>query len=100
MARQAGRLFSAKPKPNSPASIVGMDALIRGSVADRWLAPSVRWYTPQMVEHIVRDAQAGNLQSQWELFDLMEATWPRLQGNLKKLKEKVCAMEWLSLIHI
>lgn len=94
MARQAGRLFSAKPKPNSPASIVGMDALIRGSVADRWLAPSVRWYTPQMVEHIVRDAQAGNLQSQWELFDLMEATWPRLQGNLKKLKEKVCAMEW------
>lgn len=93
LGRQATRfqqLMGAKP----PRATDPLANWIRPSAGDRWLAPSVRWYTPEMVEHITREAMAGDLQRQWELFDLMEATWPRLQGNLKKLKEKVVGLDW------
>lgn len=55
----------------------------------RWLAAGVAWYTPQRCEQIFRQALAGDLQSQWEMFDLMEATWPELSTCLGQLKDSV-----------
>lgn len=59
------------------------------SVQARWLGAGVAWYTPQKVEYIYRQALAGDLQSQWEMFDLMEATWPELSKCLNELKDGV-----------
>lgn len=68
--------------------------LIRPEARERWLHPSVSFYTPQMVESVIRFAMAGNIESQWEMFDLMEATWPRLSKNLNELKDAVVSLEW------
>jgi phage gp29-like protein len=79
----------ATPKPASPMSLV-----IRPSARDRWLAASLTQYTPTYVENICRGAAAGNLMSQWMMFDLMEQTWPRLSKNLNELKNAVNDLEW------
>jgi phage gp29-like protein len=71
-----------------------MMQMIRPSVRDRWMSTTVRNYTPEKVEQICRGAMAGELSSQWEMFDLMEQTWPRLSKNLNQLKDAVVAMEW------
>jgi phage gp29-like protein len=60
----------------------------------RWLGAGVAYYTLQQVEYIYRNALAGDLQSQWEMFDLMEATWPRLGKNLNQLKDSVLGMSF------
>ena len=57
----------------------------------RWLGPGVSWYSPQRVEQIFRQGLAGDLQSQWEMFDLMEATWGELSTCLNQLKDAVVA---------
>jgi phage gp29-like protein len=87
------RWAAAAPRPRSEP--LG-DWWLNPAVQDRWLAPEVKHYTPQMVEYLIRDALQGDLTRQWEMFDLMERTWPRLQGNLKKLREKALAIEWFA----
>jgi phage gp29-like protein len=71
-----------------------MALIIRPSARDRWLASLLAMYTPTYIENICRGAMAGNLISQWLMFDLMEQTWPRLQKNLKELKDAVNDLEW------
>ena len=84
------------PKPadgaQSPPS--PMRLIIRPSARDRWQSSLIATYTPTYVENICRGAMAGNLNSQWLMFDLMEQTWPRLQKNLKELKDAVNDLEW------
>ena len=63
----------------------------------RWLAAGVAWYTPQRCEMIFRQALAGDLQSQWEMFDLMEATWPELLTCLGQLKDEVVGADVVQL---
>lgn len=87
------RWAAAAPRPRSQP--LG-DWWLNPAVQDRWLAPEVKHYTPQMVEYLIRDALQGDLTRQWEMFDLMERTWPRLQGNLKKLREKALSIEWFA----
>lgn len=53
----------------------------------RWIGMDVAQYTPQRVAQVYRDACAGDLESQWEMFDLMESTWPELSKNLNQLKD-------------
>jgi len=60
------------------------------SVQARWLGAGISWYTPQMVEYIYRMALSGDLQSQWEMFDMMESTWPELSKCENELKDAVC----------
>ena len=71
-----------------------MNTIIRPSARDRWQSATLAQYTPTYVENICRGAMAGNLTSQWLMFDLMEQTWPRLQKNLKELKDAVNDLEW------
>jgi phage gp29-like protein len=84
-------LDAAKPTP--PAESFER-SWIHGRAQERWLTPGVRFYTPQMVELILRGAVAGDIMQQMAMFDLMEETWPRLSANLKKLREKACSIEW------
>jgi phage gp29-like protein len=64
------------------------------AAAPRWIGRTLAQWTPQQVEYCFRAALGGDLVSQWEMFDLMEATWPRLSKNLNELKDSVCAMDW------
>ena len=45
-----------------------------------------RRLSPDQVRWTLESAVAGNLQAQWELFDLMEDTWPRLVKNLNEIR--------------
>lgn len=45
-----------------------------------------RRLTPDQVRWIIEGAVGGNLQQQWQLFDIMEDSWPRLVKNLNELK--------------
>ncbi len=56
---------------------------------ERWLLPQVGAITPQYIEMTLRGALAGAHIPQWELFNLMEDTWPRLRKNVLELKMAV-----------
>ncbi len=60
---------------------------------DRWMSPNVSYYTPDVVEGILRSALSGNLLGVWQLFDLMEETWPHLSKCLNELKWAVQSMD-------
>lgn len=49
-----------------------------------WIAH--RRMSPQEVRWTLEQAASGSLQAQWELFAMMEDTWPRLAKNLGELR--------------
>jgi phage gp29-like protein len=63
-----------------------MRRIIRPEAQARWLLPSLSLITPQYIEAILRGALVGSHVFQWQLFDLMEDTWPRLVKNLNEVK--------------
>lgn len=82
------RAAAPKATPKTLAQIIQPQA------RDRWLFSAVREYTPSTIESTIRGAFNGDLQYVWQLYDLMEATWPRLSKNLKELKDSVIAADW------
>lgn len=68
--------------------------ILRPDVASRWLLPSSKQITPDYIETVLRGALTGSHVLQWELFSLMEDTWPRLAKNLNELKRAVIARDW------
>ncbi|HEU0011087.1 MAG TPA: DUF935 family protein [Verrucomicrobiae bacterium] len=86
---------SAGPRPEiSGAAAAPLFRVIAPEARDRWQGAALRSYTPQYVEQITRGAMAGHLQAQWEMFDLMEQTWPRLNSALNDLKDAVLGLQW------
>jgi phage gp29-like protein len=72
----------------------GLIRLLRPEVRDRWRFTRVSDYTPERIEAVLRGVVAGELVAQWELFDLMEESWPRLAKNLAELKGALQECEW------
>lgn len=70
-----------------------LQTVIRPTARNRWLGNTAASYTPDRIEQVLRSAMTGSLVAQWELFDLMEDTWPRLTKNLNQLKRAVLAYE-------
>lgn len=68
--------------------------ILRPEAAGNWLLPSTAILTPQYIDLILRGALNGSPQQSWELFDLMEDTWPRLVKDLNELKRAVVQMDW------
>ncbi len=87
---------AAAPQPGGgvTAAPLHMMRVISPNARDRWMNGAVRDYTPDRVEQILRGAMTGNLVAAYQLYDLMEATWPRLVKNLGQLKDAVCDMDW------
>lgn len=88
--------ISAARKPKSkavtpPVSDISasLGRVLRPQAAYRWLLPQLAAITPQYIELTLRGALAGNHVQAWELFDLMEDTWPRLRKNALELKNGV-----------
>jgi phage gp29-like protein len=84
-----------RPTPvESPVKeVLPLQTIIRTAARDRWMGMHARSYTPERVEQVLRGALGGNLIAQWELFDLMEDTAPRLKKNLNELKRAVKAYD-------
>jgi phage gp29-like protein len=82
----------------APASLPRLDpslsSILRPEVAPHWRSARVSTFTPQYVEQTLLQGLAGDLLSQWELFDLMEETWPMLAKCLAELRRQVAAMKW------
>lgn len=72
----------------------GLQQIIRPSAQARWILPQLAAITPQYIESALRGAFVGGNVQSWELFDLMEDTWPRLAKNLNEIKTAVVAMDW------
>lgn len=72
----------------------GLDQIIRPEAKNRWIMPQLATITPTYIESILRGAFIGGHIQAWELFDLMEDTWPRLSKNLNEIKQAVVAMDW------
>lgn len=68
--------------------------IIRRQAIGNWMLPSLSQVTPRFIETTLRGAMGGNHIQQWELFDLMEDTWPRLLKNLNEIKGAVQQMDW------
>ena len=87
----------SEPSTLNPQPSTKLTGWIVPQAQTRWLAAGVAWYTPQRCEQIFRQSLAGDLQSQWEMFDLMEATWPELLTCLGQLKDEVVGAEVIQL---
>ncbi len=72
----------------------GLERIIRPQAAARWILPQLSAITPAYIESVMRGAFIGGHLQIWELFDLMEDTWPRLAKNLAEVKGAVAAMDW------
>ncbi len=73
---------------------VDLRRIVRPQAAVRWMLPQLSAITPTYIESVMRGAFAGGHLQMFELFDLMEDTWPRLSKNLNELKDAVIAMDW------
>ncbi|HTH49635.1 MAG TPA: DUF935 family protein, partial [Candidatus Limnocylindria bacterium] len=96
--REAGSEAKALPviqakQPAPEALPPALMRIIRPEARSMWLTSSARYYTPDYIEMVLRAGMAGDLQQQWQLFDWMEQTWPRLLKNLGELKRAVAMME-------
>jgi phage gp29-like protein len=84
------RLFARK----SPARSLVLADIIRPEAQMRWLTPRLAQITPDYIENLLRGALGGGHVQQWELFDIMEDTWPRLAKNLNEIKRAVSRLNW------
>lgn len=83
------------PPPDSDASVaMALQRIIRPEARWQWVGLRARDYTPERIEVVLRNALAGDHQTQWELFALMEDTWPRLGKALAELKREVVQLDW------
>ncbi len=80
----------AAPAVATPRQAGGaLQQIVKPQARERWTALITRGLTPERVEDILRGAFGGDMVAQWELFDLMEDTWPRLKKLLNEIKEAV-----------
>lgn len=92
--RNSMALAGLAPRKGANAKEVVIHRVVVPDARDRWMSATARSYTPEQVENILRSAFSGDLRSQWELFDLMEDTWPRLAKALNELKDAVVSQDW------
>jgi len=68
--------------------------ILRPEAAMNWMSPMLASITPTYIEQALRGALFGSHVQQWELFDLMEDTWPRLLKNLNEIKDDAISYHW------
>ena len=71
-----------------------MRRILRPGAVQSWLLPQLSAITPTYIEMILRGSFQGSTVNTWQLFDLMEDTWPRLVKNLNESKQAVLSMQW------
>jgi phage gp29-like protein len=65
------------------------------SARERWMMPLAATMTPARIEWILRSALTSESPaSEQALYDLMEATWPRLLKNRMEVTDAVVSLDW------
>lgn len=93
-AAEALRAESQISNLKSAAAAPALARILRPQAAQRWLTPQLSAITPQYVESVLRGGFSGGHIQQWELFDLMEDTWPELAACAAELKNAVLRKPW------
>lgn len=83
-----------QPPPGVDSMSVALGRILRPEATGRWSGWAAKDYTPDRIEQILRSALWGDHVAQWELFAMMEDTWPRLGKALAELKRAVLQMDW------
>ena len=95
---RAARAVPVEAAPIEPAKhsavAPALQRIIQPAAQYRWLGLPIASYTPDLIETIIRGALMGNIVYCWQMYDLMEATWPRLMKNLNEIKEEVASLPW------
>lgn len=73
---------------------VPLHAILRPEVAARWTGWAAKDYTPERIEQVLRNGLYLDHVTQWELFWMMEDTWPELAKCLAELRRGVMQMDW------
>ena len=81
------------------ATKADLRVVIQPHARARWTAVTARQLTPERIEQIMRGVVSGSFVAQWELFDLMEDTWPRLKKNLNELKRAVQRVDMMAVAY-
>ncbi len=83
--------------PSYPRSIASLPPFLRSLIPQAsqgyWLNPGTRFFNPAMIESVLRLGLSGDLVGSWQLFQVMEDTWPRLNKNLLELKRAVIGLD-------
>ena len=93
------RLFRAKSRagatpPLKPAP-ARLQEILLPSARDRWMLPYAAMMTPARIEQILRSAMTSESPANEQaLYDLMEATWPRLLKNRMEVTDAVVSLDW------
>lgn len=82
----AARSYDERKKSSAELVTPMLSRILRPQAAYRWLLPQLSSITPQFIETTLRGALAGSHVQAWELFDLMEDTWPELAACQQELK--------------
>src|SRR5436190_3575118 len=87
-------LAQAKEVAPDPTPVVqgnrpDLSSIVLPKAQDRWLANTLRKFKPDDVARIFAGSLSGDLTHQFELFNLMEESTPRLAKNLNQVKDAV-----------
>lgn len=73
----------------------GLDSILLPAARERWMMPLAATMTPARIEQILRAALTSESPANEQgLYDLMEATWPRLLKNRMEVTDAVMALDW------
>ena len=71
-----------------------MRRILKPDAQGNWMGWAARDYTPERVESILRSGLWGDHTQQWELFAMMEDTWPHLVKCISEIREAVVQYDW------
>lgn len=89
-------MFVAKqPDPPLKTAPAGLRDILLPAVRERWMLPYAASMTPSRIEMILRSAlTTESPANEQALYDLMEATWPRLLKNRMEVTDAVVSLDW------
>jgi phage gp29-like protein len=89
-------MFSAKAAtPPLKRATGGLSEILLPAARDRWMLPLAAQMTPARIEQILRAALTSESPANEQaLYDLMEATWPRLLKNRMEVTDAVVSLDW------
>lgn len=81
--------------PSDRRTAAHLSTILQPGARSRWMLPHTATLTPERIEWILRSAlTTESPRAEQELYDLMEATWPRLLKNRMEVTDSVVNLDW------
>ena len=93
--RASGMFVARDARPPLKSAPSGLGSILLPGARERWMMPQAATMTPQRIEWILRGALTSESPAaEHALYDLMEATWPRLLKNRMEVTDAVISLDW------